>query len=67
MTADPGIQTHALDNLPGAQSPHLRIGIQFVKERHPHGQISIGKEFHRLRFRGIGKQYRNFFFDSSLF
>ena len=48
-SSDTRIQTHAVNDLPGIQSLHLRIRIQLIKIRHPQSQICVGKQLHSLR------------------
>ena len=62
---DSWIQTDTIDNFFCLKSFHFCIGIQFIEIGNPHGQIGIGKEFHRFRFRESHEAGRNVFFDGS--
>ena len=46
---DPGVQAHAVNDFPGVEALHFRIGIKFIEVGHPHGEVSIGEELHRFR------------------
>ena len=54
MAADARIQAHALDDLLGVQTLHLRIGVQLVEVADAQRQIGVGKELHSLR---LGKAH----------
>ena len=66
MAADPGIQADTLNDLPGIEALHLRIGIQLIEEGHPESKIGIGEQLHRFRFREAHEQGINIFLDGAL-
>ena len=48
MGTDPGIQTHTVDDLLGAQTLGLRVGVQLIEIGHPQGKIGVGEQLHSL-------------------
>ena len=59
MSADAGIHADAVNDLLGVESFGLRVGIQLVEIGDAHGEICVGEELDRFRFRGICDQDRN--------
>lgn len=53
MRANPGIQAHAGDDVPGVQAPNLGIGVQFIEETHPQRQIGVGEQLDCFSFGGV--------------
>ncbi len=62
-TADPGVETHALDHLARVDPVRRGIGVEFVEEGDAHREIGVGEQLDRLGLciarlqdRGIGLQ-----------
>ena len=54
--ADAGIQTYAVNDLPGVQPFDFRVSVQLVEEADPQGQIGVGEQLDRFRFREAHEQ-----------
>ncbi len=55
MAADPRVQAHAVDDVPGIQPLHFGVGIQLVKIGNAQGQVGVGEQLDRL---GLGKVHK---------
>ena len=66
MAADAGIQAHSVNDVPGNQALGGGIGVQLVEVADPQGQIGIGEQLHRFRFRKAHEQCGDVLLDSTL-
>lgn len=66
MVTNARVETDALDDLFGVQPVGNGEGVKFVEVGDAHGEIGIGEKLYGLGFVGVGEEYGDVLFYSTL-